>query len=349
VKNPQSASTGGSIPLVAVIMPAYNSADSIIRAIDSVRAQTNTDWTLTVVDDGSTDSTSETVAQHIAQHALSNVHLESLPANVGVAEARNVGIARSSSTWIAFFDADDGMEPTHLSTMLDVVSSDPEVDMVLCGRTVVVSNGSESVQHSSSLGTFDGATAARLTLSDLLTPFPWDRLIRRTLFDGTGFPRGAVRCEDSMTNVVLCSRARKVASIPQPGIRYYVSGGSITWGKIYSLADTTIAWDFMTSSIPPAMKTGSFGHALNCARASMAITIAQTAMLRGGPEVPPERMTQISSVVHECRKRIRLRDIAGGLIVNPKTGVAAGLLKFAPAVYEWLYQRYARATYAIAA
>lgn len=339
--------TGGHVPLVAVIMPAYNSEGSIVRAIESVRRQTMTDWTLTIVDDGSNDATSETVSRYIAQHSTRNIHLESLANNVGVAEARNVGIAKSKSTWIAFFDADDEMEPGHLSTMLERASRDSETDMVLCGRTVVLSNGTESPQHSTALGTFDGYAAARLTLSDLLTPFPWDRLIRRTLFDGSGFPKGAIRCEDSMTNVVLCSRARKVTSIPDPGIRYYVSGGSITWGKIYSLDDTRIAWDYMYTNIPAALKKGKFAHALNNARASMALTIAQTAMLRDGADIPRERRELIHTVVTECRAHIRIRDIVGGLIVNPTIGTAAALMKFLPKVYEWLYRRYVRATYAV--
>lgn len=339
--------TGGQVPLVAVIMPAYNSEDSIVRAIESVRRQTMTDWTLTIVDDGSTDSTTETVSRYVAQHSATNIHLESLANNVGVAEARNVGIAKSESTWIAFFDADDEMEPNHLATMFEHASRESDIDMVLCGRTVVLANETESLQHSSALGTFDGTTAARLTLSDLLTPFPWDRLIRRTLFDGSGFPKGAVRCEDSMTNVVLCSRARQVTSIPDSGIRYYVSGGSITWGKIYSLDDTRIAWDYMYANIPAALKKGRFAHALNNARASMALTIAQTAMLRDGADVPRERRELVSAVVAECRAHIRIRDIVGGLIVNPKTGTASALMKFLPAVYEWLYRRYVRATYAV--
>ena len=338
-----------SLPsLVAVIMPAYNSQDTIVRAIESVRAQTLPDWTLTIVDDGSTDATSAVVNEYIRRHRLTNVQLITLTTNVGVAEARNVGISKSSSTWISFVDADDEMVPTHLSTMIGEVGAHTEVDIVLCGRTVVLSTGRETHQHSKKLGVFAGAVAARLTLSDQLTPFPWDRLIRRTLFNGTGFPKGAARCEDSMTNVVLCSRARRVVSIAESGVRYYVSGGSITWGRIYTLDDTRIAWNYMKSSISTEMKSGMFGLALNNARATVALTIAQTAMTRDGANIPSERRTQISSVVDECREHIRLRDILSGFVVNPTTGMAAALLKVMPALYRLLYRRYVAATYEVA-
>ena len=253
-----------SLTTVSIVMPAYNSAATIVRAIESVLAQTMPNWSLTIVDDGSTDATSETVRKYLRAHKVSNIHLESLPANVGVAEARNVGIARSDAEWIVFFDADDEMVPTHLDRLLAAATG--EIDILICGRTVVLPNGADYAAHSPAIGTFSGAEAARLAMADNLTPFPWDRLIRRSLFQGVGFPRGAVRCEDSMTNIVLCGRARQVASIPESGIRYHVTGGSITWGKIYTMADTRITWDFMLANIPAEMTQGKFAAALGCAR-----------------------------------------------------------------------------------
>jgi hypothetical protein len=212
----------------------------------------------------------------------------------------------------------------------------------------VLSTGRETHQHSKKLGTFDGAVAARLTLSDQLTPFPWDRLIRRTLFNNTRFPQGAVRCEDGMTNVVLCAQARRVVSIATSGVRYHVSGGSITWGTIYTLDDTRIAWKYMKASIPREMKSGIFALALNNARTTIALSLAHAAMPRDNATIPGERRAQISAVVDECRAHIRLRDIFSSFIVNPTNGLAAVLMKFMPALYRLLYRRYVAATYAIA-
>ena len=331
---------------VSIVMPAYNSAATIVRAIESVRAQTMPDWSLTIVDDGSTDATSETVRKYLRANKVSNIRLESLPKNVGVAEARNVGIAQSDTEWIVFFDADEEMAPTHLERLLAAATGD--IDIVICGRTVVLPTGVEYLAHSPAIGTFSGAEAARLTMADKLTPFPWDRLVRRSLLKGTGFPRGAVRCEDSMTNIVLCARARQVTSIPDSGIRYYVSGGSITWGKIYTMADTQIAWDFMIANIPTLMTQGKFVTALGCARASVALGSGQTALMRRDKSAPADRRVAVRDAVAECRRHIRWQDISRSLRANRRIGVAALLFKTVPGIYAILYRRYVASTYAVA-
>jgi hypothetical protein len=335
-----------SEPTVSIVMPAFNSAATIVRAIESVRAQTMPHWSLTIVDDGSTDATSKTVRAYLSAHKIANIHLESLPTNVGVAEARNVGISQSNAEWIVFFDADDEMVPTHLEQLLAEASGD--IDIVICGRTVVLPTGAENAAHSPAIGTFSGAEAARLTMADKLTPFPWDRLIRRSLLQGTGFPRGAVRCEDSMTNIVLCARARQVTSIPDSGIRYHVSGGSITWGKIYTMADTQIAWDFMLANIPAHMTQGKFATALGCARASVALVIAHTALMRQDKSAPLDRQVAVRAALTESRRHIRWADVSRSLRANTKIGVAALLFKSVPGIYATLYRRYVTSTYAVA-
>lgn len=326
-------------------MPAFNSAGTVVRAIESVLSQSFTDWSLTIVDDGSSDDTSKIVRAYLKKHNITQIHLETLPANVGVAEARNVGIAQSAGEWIVFFDADDEMYETHLERLIDEATG--ETDIVICGRTVVLPSGREYGAHSAAVGSFSGAEATRLSLANKLTPFPWDRIIRRSLFSDFGFPTGAVRMEDSMTNIVLCSRARRVASIPSSGIRYFVSGGSITWGKIYTLEDTRIAWDFMLAHLPPQMTEGRFRTALACARANIALVIGQTALSRRGADTSDERAQAIRQTVAECRAHIRPGDVARSLVSNRTIGLAALLFKLLPGVYGRMYRRFVAAQYAI--
>lgn len=327
-------------------MPAFNSASTIIRAIESVRSQTFTDWSLTIVDDGSTDDTSKIVRAYLKKHALTNIRLETLAANVGVAQARNVGISLSAGTWLVFFDADDEMYDTHLENLLRETSDD--IDIVICGRTVVLPDGKTYEEHSPAVGTFSGTEAARLSLCDKITPFPWDRMVRRELFNGIGFPLGAVRCEDSMTNIVLCSRARRVTSIPASGIRYYVSGGSITWGKVYTMDDTRIAWEYMLANIPPALHEGRFRNAIACARATVALVIAHTAMMRFDPKATDERKTAVTDAIAESRAHLHFRDAARSLVVNQRTGLAALIFKVTPGIYARLYRRYVASSYGFA-
>lgn len=92
------------LPLVSVIMPAFNAEQFIETAISSVLQQTYTNWELIVVDDGSTDSTASKV-QALAAEEKRIMYL--FQPNGKQGKARNTGIRRASGAYIAFLDADD--------------------------------------------------------------------------------------------------------------------------------------------------------------------------------------------------------------------------------------------------
>ena len=112
---------------VSVVMPAYNVAAYIGAAIDSVKAQTIADWELLIVDDGSTDATSETVRRLAAGDA--RIRLLQKP-NGGISAARNMALTASSGEFIAILDSDDVWEPTYLAEQLAVFALHPEIDIV---------------------------------------------------------------------------------------------------------------------------------------------------------------------------------------------------------------------------
>ena len=89
-------------PLVSVIMPAYNSKQTIAGSVKSVIAQTYTHWELIVVDDGSTDNTAKVITD--MNHPQIRVINQQ---NGGQSSARNHGIRLAKGDYIAFLDADD--------------------------------------------------------------------------------------------------------------------------------------------------------------------------------------------------------------------------------------------------
>src|SRR4051812_7778207 len=97
-----------SEPLVSIVLPTYNRADVIGRAIDSVRAQTFLDWELLVIDDGSTDGTADVVTG-IDQR----VRLLRQP-NGGTYVARNYGLVQARGRYLTFLDSDDAWLPHFL-------------------------------------------------------------------------------------------------------------------------------------------------------------------------------------------------------------------------------------------
>jgi glycosyltransferase involved in cell wall biosynthesis len=102
-------------PAISVVIPSYNRSALLKRAIDSVLTQTVRPREVIVVDDGSTDSTRELCAGYGNQ--IEYVWQK----NAGASVARNAGVIRASSDWIAFLDSDDYWRPFHLGTMAKAI------------------------------------------------------------------------------------------------------------------------------------------------------------------------------------------------------------------------------------
>jgi len=98
---------------VSVIIPTFNRADRVIRAISSVLEQTFIDFEIIVVDDGSTDKTEKAVARF-----NDRIKYIAHPANLGVSAARNTGIKNSRTPFIAFLDSDDHWLPEKLEVQM---------------------------------------------------------------------------------------------------------------------------------------------------------------------------------------------------------------------------------------
>src|SRR5438067_11155953 len=98
---------------VTVIIPTFNLARVITKALDSVLAQSLQDFEILIVDDGSTDQTQSVVEPYLRDRRIKFVYQE----NRGMSGARNRGIMLSSTKFIAFLDADDAFEPEALSIL----------------------------------------------------------------------------------------------------------------------------------------------------------------------------------------------------------------------------------------
>ena len=129
----------------SIIIPLYNKAPYIRKALESVFAQTYTDYELIIVDDGSTDE-SCAIADEFVREAMGNglwaideeTNRQSPIANrlmllkqqnAGVSAARNNGVAVSKGEYIAFLDADDWWEPTYLEQMAKLIDDYPDAGL----------------------------------------------------------------------------------------------------------------------------------------------------------------------------------------------------------------------------
>ncbi len=119
-------SLGDRGPRVSVIMPAYRVAPYIGEALDSVFAQTYTDFEVIVVNDGCPDS--EALERALEPYRDRIVYLRQ--ANRGPSGARNTAIGASRGELLALLDADDTWTPDYLETQVGILDAHPEVDVV---------------------------------------------------------------------------------------------------------------------------------------------------------------------------------------------------------------------------
>ena len=125
--------------MFSIIIPVYNGERFIGGAIDSVLAQSVTDWELIVVNDGSTDGTSQVLRKYADDGRIHVVTQK----NAGVSAARNRGIAQASGSHLAFLDADDVWHPNHLEVMRELIDAYPDAGLYGTFTRTKLVNGKE--------------------------------------------------------------------------------------------------------------------------------------------------------------------------------------------------------------
>lgn len=113
---------------VSVIVPVYNAEKTLSRSVESVLAQTELDWELWLVNDGSSDGSLALCREYEA--ADPRIHVIDKP-NGGVGSARNAGLDAAAGEYVAFLDSDDAYEPNFLKTLLTLAKR--ESAPVVCG------------------------------------------------------------------------------------------------------------------------------------------------------------------------------------------------------------------------
>lgn len=100
--------------LVSIIVPVYNVKKYIVATIESVLAQTYTNWELLLIEDGSTDGTKELIEQYLQEHPDNRICFHIIEENIGAAAARNYGMDISKGRFVTYLDSDDLWMPDKL-------------------------------------------------------------------------------------------------------------------------------------------------------------------------------------------------------------------------------------------
>jgi glycosyltransferase involved in cell wall biosynthesis len=200
-----------SRPLVSVVIPAFNSSEYILEAIDSVLTQTYSHIEVIVVDDGSTDDTAEKLHRLIEAEKIRYT----FQPNQGLAAARNTGIGLAKGKYLQFLDADDLISPAKIEKQVRRLESFP--DTTVCGtdfRCFETANASNLFGGDSFKGAFPLRSVERL--------FEFETVIHRWLFPTAlvraagGFEKNLPATEDWLLLWKLAANGARLDYLDEP-------------------------------------------------------------------------------------------------------------------------------------
>ncbi|SEH53902.1 glycosyltransferase family 2 protein [Magnetospirillum fulvum] len=218
-------------PLVSVVITAFNRADTIERAIESVTAQTITDLEILVVDDASTDATCTVV------EAMSDprIRLVRNPTNRGIGGAKNVGIRQARGQYVAFLDSDDSWLPEKLALQVQTLQAfGADVPLCFCAFWVHRADGGKTIlRQPRKIGSWRMSILMGETFSLGST-----LLVRREIFDEIGvFNENLTRLQDRDWTLRYLDRYPEFISIDHPLAHIHNSG----WPKAETVQASTRA------------------------------------------------------------------------------------------------------------
>lgn len=205
-------------PTVSVIIPTYKTADLIAACLDSVLAQTYSDFEAIVINDGSPDTPElEKVLQPYMDRIV-YINQE----NKRAAGARNNAIRQARGEFVAFLDSDDTWMPDHLSSQMQLFAEDPALDLVYCNGIMLKDAGQE-IEFMKQCPSTGEATFQALIMERCQIPISTVVARKRTLVDAGLFDEKLARCDDYDMWVRVAFSGAKIGYTRKLGARLFVS------------------------------------------------------------------------------------------------------------------------------
>lgn len=224
-------------PRFSVIIPAFNSAATLARAVESVLTQSWPAHEIIVVDDGSIDATAEVA------HQFGDAVQLIQQSNSGVSVARNAGAAAATGDWLAFLDADDWYETDRIKLHAEWIAEDATLDFLTGDYEYRDETGTllgtSMAQHDSGrmlLAKAAGAVRVVMEKSAEISAFVADHfgdthtlsVPRARFIELGGYPTGFKVCEDVHFLTRLVAKSNRIGVICQSLGVYVIHGGSAT-------------------------------------------------------------------------------------------------------------------------
>lgn len=205
-----------NMPKISIIVPVYKAEKYLNRCVDSILAQTFTDFELLLIDDGSPDKSGEICDEYARKDSRVRViHKE----NGGVSSARQRGLDESIGEYTIHADPDDWVEPELLAEMYQK-AKDENADMVICDFIYEYRTG--SIIYKQHIDNCDAKSILKQMFSQQLPSMCWNKLVRRKCYIDYDiqFPHNIILWEDLYVVCSLLTHPIKCAYLPKALYHY---------------------------------------------------------------------------------------------------------------------------------
>lgn len=205
-----------NMPKVSIIVPVFKAEKYLNRCVDSILAQTFTDWELLLIDDGSPDRSGEICDEYAKKDSrIRVIHKE----NGGVSSARQRGLDESIGEYTIHADPDDWVEPEMLDELYKKAKEE-DADMVICDFICEYKTG--SVVCEQNVKNCNSESILKQMFSQQLPGMCWNKLVRRKCyFDyDIRFPHNIILWEDLSVACSLLAHSIKCAYLPKALYHY---------------------------------------------------------------------------------------------------------------------------------
>ena len=284
---------------ISIIIPVYKVEKYLARCLDSLLAQTFTDFEAILINDCSPDNSGAICDEYAKKDSrIKVIHREK---NGGASAARNLGLEVSQGEYIAFVDSDDYVVPEYLETLLKVIV-DTQADIVQCGYQEVIDGKIKEGKEESISNIYMKEEAYGLLYgdgrNDIFDFILWNKLYKKSCIGGIRFIEG-LRCED----VIFISEAvmliQKVCVFNQP-LYYYCRHDDSVMGQMEKdIKDLILAHILAYRQVAiRAEKESNYIQILSNARlAAFYVSAIKNKMLKGN--------AQLKSMVKEDKKQFK--------------------------------------------
>lgn len=229
---------------LSLILPVYNVENYLTPCLESLVCQSFPDMEIIAVNDGSTDKSPEILKDFKARFP-EKIKIFTTE-NRGVSHARNYGFSKASGEYVWFIDSDDFIKSDACSILMAKAEQDKNDLILFSHYEESQQTGEASVspcpcrQQNFSVKEYPEQLA-------LFSPYPWDKLIKRSLFEGLFFPEG-IRFEDLPVAFLLMIKAGSIGYVEEPLYTYRKRIGFLS-GLTEGTMDIFKASDFLRSSL----------------------------------------------------------------------------------------------------